>query len=304
MKLLIADDSLTQRVMLQAIAKKWGFDIVLAEDGNQAWEVLSGPDAPRLVLLDWEMPGMDGPEVCRRVREIETEDPPYILLLTSRSETDDIVAGLSAGANDYISKPFNNAELLARAKVGKRMLKLQSELAKAKATLEFQASHDVLTGLMNRRAIMEALDKEMARSQRNDQVLSVGIIDIDHFKQINDTYGHGAGDDVLKEVSQRMKAALRPYDHLGRYGGEEFLAVLNVDNGEELTPFERMRSMIADKPFMIDNTPLNVTISCGVRVIDAIAGESIASDFIATADTALYEAKESGRNRVIMAKAE
>ena len=249
------------------------------------------------------MPGLDGPEVCRRVRAIETEDPPYILLLTSRNETEDIVTGLEAGANDYISKPFNNSELLARAKVGKRMLTLQSELAKAKKTLNFQATHDVLTGLMNRRAIMDSLKKEITRSQRNKQILSIGLLDIDHFKQINDTYGHLVGDEVLKEVAQRMERVLRPYDHLGRYGGEEFLVILNADRGQEVAPFERIRNAISDKPFVVGEASLDITISCGVTLGKSTTEEEgDGTKLIAAADVVLYEAKANGRNQVILAK--
>jgi len=233
MKLLIAEDSMTLRLMLQAIAQQWGFDPIMAEDGVEAWEILSGDNPPRLVLLDWEMPRMDGLEVCRRVRASNTEDPPFILLLTGRSETADIVTGLEVGANDYVSKPFDNTELKARLQVGKRMLDLQQELISAKQTLTIQATHDALTGINNRGAVMEAMEQEMARTRRQSQPLRIGLCDIDHFKQINDTHGHLAGDAILREVAKRLKATLRPFDRIGRYGGEEFLILLH-SNAEHI----------------------------------------------------------------------
>jgi PleD family two-component response regulator len=178
MRILIGDDSLTHRVMLEAIVRRWGYEAVLAEDGQQAWELLSAPEAPRLVLLDWEMPGLDGLEVCRRVRARQDQDPPYILLLTARQETADIVAGLDAGANDYISKPFENTELHARLRVGARMLDLQRELISAREALEFQANHDALTGLMNRGAVMRAMEQAMQAAGQGGQIRSASSTSI------------------------------------------------------------------------------------------------------------------------------
>ncbi len=204
MKLLIAEDDLTSRTVLTAVAGKWGFETIAVEDGEAAWDVLQADEPPRLLLLDWEMPRLDGLALCERIRNRESSNPPYIILLTARTETDDIVAGLEAGANDYISKPFVNSELQARLQVGRRMLNLQAELINAKEAMAFQATHDALTGLLNRGAIMEALDVEMARAQRQDQTLCIGLCDIDHFKRVNDTHGHLAGDAVLREVTQRL----------------------------------------------------------------------------------------------------
>lgn len=298
MKILIGDDSLTHRVMLEAIVRKWGLEAVLAEDGQQAWDMLCADEAPRLVLLDWEMPGLDGLEVCRRVRARQDRDAPYILLLTGRRETADIVAGLDAGANDYILKPFENTELHARLRVGARMLDLQRELIDAREALEFQANHDDLTGLLNRGAIMQALEQAVERARRSGRPLQVGLLDLDHFKQINDTHGHPAGDAVLREAAGRIESTLRAGDLVGRYGGEEFLVLVNGDIAEAPAFCERLRGAIADQTFDSGEVALRVTVSGGfVPVAGPEAGD--VAEILAAADQLLYTAKAAGRNRIL-----
>ncbi len=301
MKLLIAEDDLTSRTMLTAVTRKWGYEPVVTEDGEIAWQALQEDDSPRLMLLDWEMPRLSGVALCRRIRQRETNDPPFIILLTVRKNTVDIVAGLEAGANDYIAKPFDSAELRARLQVGQRMLNLQSELNRVQEKLAFQASHDPMTGLMNRRAVMELLEKEAARAQRQQQVLCVGICDLDHFKQVNDTYGHLIGDAVLQEAAKRMEATLRPYDHIGRYGGEEFLIVMNAGGDQALHLFESLRHSIADNPFIVEEATLNVSVSLGLAQVASTAGRYDGAELLAAADAALYEAKAAGRNRTVLA---
>ena len=298
MKLLIADDDLTSRVLLENLTRKWGWEPVVVEDGEAAWEVLQQDTAPRLLLIDWEMPRLNGLALCQRIRKQSDTDPVYIILLTSRNETIDIVTGLDVGANDYITKPFNNVELQARVQVGRRMLGLQQELNQAKEMLAFQASHDVLTGLLNRRAIMDTLDKELSRSYRQQQPLCIAMCDIDFFKKINDNHGHLAGDHVIREVTQRINSALRPYDCAGRYGGEEFLLVFNSSLNDADKLLERMRLSIANTSFNYEKEVLKVTISCGVTVYDSFVEEGDKQFLIDQADKALYEAKENGRNRV------
>ena len=300
MKLLIADDDLTSRVLLENLTRKWGWEPVVVEDGEAAWEVLQQDTAPRLLLIDWEMPRLNGLALCQRIRKQSDTDPAYIILLTSRNQTIDIVTGLEEGANDYITKPFNNVELQARVQVGKRMLGLQQELNQAKEMLAFQASHDVLTGLLNRRAIMEALYKELSRSFRQQQPLCIAMCDIDFFKKINDNYGHLAGDHVIREVTQRISSELRPYDLVGRYGGEEFLLVFNSSVQDAFKLLERMRLSIANTPFNYEKEVLKVTISSGVTVYDSFDDEGDKQVLIDQADKALYEAKENGRNRVVV----
>jgi len=301
MKLLIADDDLTSRVLLENLTRKWGCEPTVVEDGQAAWEVLQQDNPPRLLLIDWEMPRLTGLALCQRIRRQAGTDPVYIILLTSRNETIDIVTGLEMGANDYVTKPFNNVELQARVQVGKRMLALQKELNQAKEALAFQASHDVLTGLLNRRAVMEALDKELSRSYREQKPLCIAMCDIDFFKKINDNHGHLAGDLVISEVSQRINAELRPYDLAGRYGGEEFLLVFNSSLKDAHKLLERIRLAIANTPFNYEKESLTITLSSGVMVYDSFADEGDKEALIDTADKALYEAKDGGRNKVVLA---
>jgi len=299
MKLLIADDDLTSRVLLESLSRKWGFEPVAVEDGLAAWEELEKEDSPRLLLIDWEMPRLTGLALCQRIRRKVDSNPVYIILLTSRNKTIDIVTGLEMGANDYVTKPFNNVELQARVHVGERMLTLQQELNEAKEKLAFQASHDVLSGLLNRRAVMESLEKEMARADRQQQTLCVAMCDIDFFKKINDGYGHLAGDHVIRELSQRISSILRPYDIAGRYGGEEFLLVFAASKEDAFSLLERIRLAIAETAFAYEDDVLDVTISCGLTAFYPPEDKRGAQVLIDCADKALYEAKRSGRNKVV-----
>ena len=298
MKVLIAEDSSTSRMMLVAIAKSWGYEVVEAEDGLVAWEAMQQEDAPRLLLIDWEMPNMNGIELCERVRTMESTNPAYILLLTARTEAEDIVKGLSAGANDYIAKPFNNAELQARMQVGQRMLEMQSRLYEVMEELRTHATYDALTGIFNRRAVLDQIPKEIQRARRQNKELCIGMCDIDYFKKINDTHGHLVGDEVLKEVSKRMQSAIRTYDLVGRFGGEEFLVITNSIEDHPLDVYHRICETLTATPIQVGELTLNVTISCGVTRLLKDDDENNYTRILARADAALYKAKESGRNRV------
>lgn len=295
MRVLIAEDDPTSRLLLAKVLEKWGYEVTVTTDGAEAWDVLRSDDSPRLVILDWMMPGMDGIEVCRRVRAMDTRQPPYIILLTALGEKDHVVKGLEAGADDFVGKPYDPAELHARVEVGRRLVELNAELVEAQVALKIQACTDALTGLPNRRAILRALDEEVARALRENRDLGVGMLDIDHFKLVNDTLGHAVGDALLRELAQRLESVLRPYDGLGRLGGEEFLIVVPGACKEELRDvLERMRAAIAERPFAIGDGDLAVTVSIGGVVS---AGES-ADGLIAAADDAMYAAKARGRDRV------
>ena len=293
---LIAEDDPIGRRMLQNRLAKWGYQVITTENGLEAWEILQQGNAPDLLILDWMMPGIDGPELCRRIREKQHPIYPYILLVTGKDDTQDVVRGLGAGADDYLSKPFDPTELRARLQVGKRILGLQHELIQAREALRFQANHDALTGILSRAAILSLLDRELQRGARAGTSTGILMMDLDHFKMVNDTYGHVTGDAVLKEVAHRINQAVRSYDFLGRYGGEEFLAVLSECCPTDLhTIAERVRSAVADIPIYTAATTLSVTISVGGVVTSNLAP---GVDLLSAADAVLYEAKAKGRNRV------
>ncbi len=296
MKVLVADDDRTSRTLLTAMVTKWGHDPVVAADGAAAWEALQQPDSPRLVLLDWNMPVLDGLGVCRRLRATGTSNPPYVILLTARSEKGDIVLGLDAGANDYVAKPYDHEELQARLLVGQRTLALQAHLLAVQAELAEQATHDHLTGILNRRAILGRLAEELSRTVRQNGTLSVGMCDVDHFKAVNDNYGHQIGDDVLRGFTESVQAQLRRYDSVGRYGGEEFLVIApGVRDSGDAGLFERLCDRISHVAMPTARGAISISVSIGV----AIAGPSSTVDtLLAAADAALYRAKAEGRNRV------
>ena len=299
MKILIAEDDSTSRSILTAVLKKWGFEPIVTEDGGAAWDVLQMPEAPGLILLDWNMPGLDGLEVCRRLRKLDSRNPPYVILLTARGEKGDIVRGLEAGANDYVSKPYDHEELQARIRVGQRMLELQSHLMEVRDALAHQATHDPLTEILNRRAILERLAREISRAKRDKGTLSVGMCDIDHFKDINDAHGHQAGDEALVAFSRCIEGRLRDYDSFGRYGGEEFLVIAPGSmghSGESL--YERLRAGVAETEIATTSGKISLTVSIGVA---PGTGLSSVDALLAAADAALYQAKAEGRNRVAYA---
>src|SRR5215203_978663 len=249
MRVLIADDSLLSRRLLEGTLRSWGYDVVAAADGEEAWNILSSDTPPSLAVLDWMMPGITGPELCRLVRERGAEPYTYILLLTSRNEKDDVVEGMDSGADDYITKPFDKHELKVRLRAGTRIVDLQEQLVAAREALRQQATRDYLTQLWNRSAILDILQRELARSERDRTPIGVVVADLDRFKAINDTYGHFAGDTALQESARRMQVATRSYDAIGRYGGEEFLIVLpGADADSVRAQAERMRNAVRLRP--------------------------------------------------------
>ena len=304
-RLLIADDSLVSRHLLESTLNRWDYDVLAVADGEAAWSLLQQENAPDLAILDWMMPGLTGPEVCRLVRQQEREKYTYLILLTSRNLKDDLIEGMESGADDYVIKPFNQHELHVRLRAGIRILELQSELMSAREVLRVQATElrehaekDTLTKLWNRRSILELLERELARIKRQDTPLSVIMLDLDHFKSINDTYGHLAGDEVLRETGRRLKAAVRQYDSVGRYGGEEFLVVMPGCGGADIdNQAERLRLCLCQSPINVGTIELTVTGSFGATfALPAFQGAE--QDLVKAADEALYIAKRSGRNRV------
>lgn len=301
MRVLVADDDSISRMVLRNLLTKWGYEPVEAVDGLQAWEILQAEDSPRLALVDWMMPGMDGPELCLKLRQLSQIDYHYVIMLTSRDSKEDLVDGLNAGADDYITKPYSAQELEVRLRVGKRIVSLQKSLQEALEIQRYQAQHDPLTGLLNHGEILRILDQEMQRADRQELNLTIMMGDLDHFKNVNDTYGHVAGDAVLAEVSERMKNNLRLYDSIGRYGGEEFLLVLpgcSRDEAEIIA--NRIMNSIRGNPVLFHDQQIPVTISLGIAFNNAGTSEKMV-DIIQAADTAMYQAKQNGRNRFEMA---
>jgi diguanylate cyclase (GGDEF)-like protein len=295
---LVAEDDPIFRHVLQTWLGKWNYKVVAADNGQEAWQILQQEDSPKMAILDWMMPETDGLELCRRLRSCELGPYRYVLLVTARDEKQDVVAGLEAGADDYLAKPFNVEELRARLRSGERILHLQDALLRAQKALQFEAAHDRLTGLWNRGAILDRLHSEMERHHRTGDALGVMMADLDHFKRINDSYGHLAGDEVLQQVAARLSDALRGYDSVGRYGGEEFLVVVPGCAASDLmTGAERLRSCISAKPMQTGNGPIAATLSLGVVSTQTVATRDYET-LLRVADEALYAAKAKGRNRV------
>lgn len=295
--LVVDDDPLTLHMVVYRL-RQWGHEVISCTDGAMAWKVLEQGTVPNVAILDWMLPGMNGPELCQRIRGRCDCPYVYIVMLTGRNNPDDLIAGLDAGADDYLTKPFHLGELDARLRAGKRIVDLQNELILARETLRVQAMQDSLTQILNHGAIIEALLREIDRAHREHQPLSLILADLDGFKNVNDSYGHVVGDGILVEVARRMRNCLRSYDAIGRYGGEEFLMVLpNSEAAQAVRLAERIRVAVSQEPFRFRNLDLTVTVSQGVTTW--IQPYPIPIErLIQTADGALYLVKNSGRNGV------
>lgn len=298
MKILIADDSSVSRLALEVPLRKWGYEVISVSDGKQAWEVLQGENPPALAILDWMMPGMTGLDICRSVRELAQDPYTYLLLLTSKNQREDFIEGMEAGADDYLSKPFDQRELRVRLRACARVVEVQTQMLASREALRDQATKDGLTCIWNRSAILDILRRELARSARELTPVGLVLADLDHFKSVNDNHGHLAGDTVLQEAAWRMSDCIRVYDAIGRYGGEEFLIVLpGCDQQSTFQQAERMRAHLAQDVLVVNEARLTLTGSFGCTTV-APAQQATAEALIRTADQALYLAKRQGRNRV------
>jgi diguanylate cyclase (GGDEF)-like protein len=301
MRILVAEDDPVQQRLLQTLLPPWGYEPILVNHGEEAWKLLRDDEqAPEMAILDWIMPGLSGPEICRNVRGLHRDRYTYLLLLSARADRSDLLCGLEAGADDYLIKPYDPAELRARLNTGRRIVALQQELIEAREAMRRQATRDSLTGAWNHAAILEVLQRELSRSRRENRPLSLVLVDLDHFKRVNDTHGHLAGDQVLCELVQRMSIALRPNDLIGRVGGEEFLLVLPGCDGPSVRKVcERLRERVRGEPFQAEGRSIPVTASFGAVVYDRDRYDNDA--LFRAADAALYRAKAAGRDRIEIA---
>jgi len=293
MKVLIAEDDLVSSRLLETYLDKWGYDVLATGDGNEAWEAIQDPEAPNLVISDWMMPNMDGLALCRKIRQMKRSGYVYFIILTTKVRKEDLIEGLEAGADDFLTKPFNKDELRYRVKIGERIIELERRILNL-------AYLDPLTGVLNRRALMERIEGEINRAVRGSAPLSLIFTDIDHFKQINDGYGHQAGDLVLRHFTEQLSGAARSYDFVGRYGGEEFMVCLSGANDHQAKLVaERMRKRVEEMTIMLtkNTQSIRITASFGVASYELESEESVDS-LIGRADEAMYRAKREGRNRV------
>jgi len=303
MRALIADDDPVTRAILIKALKPWNMEVTVAADGAEAWEALSSGQPPEIAIVDWMMPGMDGIELCRRVREYPALAGIYVILLTGRGSRMDLVAGLDAGADDYMVKPIDTEELRARVQVGMRVANLQGRLAERVVELQGARDHlarlvstDALTNLYSRRWWFELAATEFSRCRRYDRSFSVMVIDLDYFKQVNDTFGHDAGDKLLRAFADMLQVECRQSDILGRLGGEEF-AILVPET--PVGAAQKLASRIGDACRAVKVvTPAGdeVTCSCSIGLSQVQNDDDDIDDVLRRADAALYEAKRSGRD--------
>lgn len=295
MDILIVDDEPITRIALCAAVEDWGFTGVLAKDGNEALDIINGENPPHLLIIDWSMPGITGPELCKTIRKRSDGQFFYILMLTGREGSEAVIEAMEAGADDFVSKPFDNRVLKVRIGAGSRIVRLEQ-------TLNQLASRDALTQCWNRRMIDEMMQNAFTEAKRNKTTYSIMLIDADHFKRVNDNFGHSAGDSALQHLVKIMHHNLREYDHVGRFGGEEFVVLLpGTDMTEAWGVAERIRSATQYSPVITgENMQVQITVSIGIAEFSDKQDEDTASLF-KRADDALYVAKNGGRNRVVSA---
>jgi two-component system cell cycle response regulator len=302
MRALIADDDRVTTAILVKAMQRWGVEVTVAHDGNAAWNILGAGQPPSLAILDWMMPGLDGIELCRRIRREPSLAGTYVLLLTGRGSRPDLIAGLDAGADDYMVKPIDGEELRARVHVGMRVASLQERLSERVSELQATRDHlarlvstDVLTEVYSRRWWFELAETEFSRACRYGRTFSLMVVDLDYFKQVNDTYGHDTGDRLLREFADMLRLECRQSDTIGRLGGEEF-AVLVPETS--LTATGNMASRISERCRELRvSTPIGpVSFTCSVGISEVHPDDENIESVLRRADAALYDAKRGGRD--------
>lgn len=298
MDILLVDDDPTTRLALCAAAEDWGFTPLVASSGAEALATLNRENPPHLLIIDWSMPGMSGLELCTTIRQRSDGQFFYILMLTGKEGNEAVVEAMESGADDFLSKPFDPRVLKVRLAAGSRIVRLEQSLNQL-------ASRDALTQCWNRRMIDELLSTAVAEAKRKQADLTLMLLDIDHFKAVNDTHGHAAGDSALKHMVGILNTNLREYDQVGRFGGEEFLVILpTTDISSAWGIAERIRSSLQFHPAQISSdTSIAMTVSIGITQLRHRDDESLETLF-GRADRALYNAKQAGRNRVVCGDSE
>ena len=303
---LLADDDPTQCLFVSWLLRRAGYVVDVVDDGEKALDQIA-TGTYQMLVTDWEMPRLDGPTLCRRVRKLALPGYLYILILTGHSTTESVVAGLDAGADDYIRKPPNEAELLARLSAGRRVVRLEQSLRESTARVELLSITDELLGVFNRRYLNEKLPDEIRRAHRYKRPLSIVIADLDHFKSVNDRFGHQAGDEALKSFARLVRSRLRQScDWIARFGGEEFVLVLpEATSAGAVITAERIRQACSSAPLLTNPAEIVVTASFGVAELQLEEGKPPAAQsdcLLRRADAALYRSKNGGRNCVTQAE--
>ncbi|HVP30207.1 MAG TPA: diguanylate cyclase [Myxococcota bacterium] len=297
MRVLVADDDVERRRALERRLEAWGYPCVGVSDGAAAASALARETGPRVALMHAQLPEIDGLELCRELRQDDTAPYTYVILFSARDTRADLIGALRAGADDYLVAPIDPEVLQLRLRAGRRIVDLQEQLVAARDAMRFQNEHDALTGLPSRSRLSHALETELERARRFETPVAVLMCDVDHFHQVNAAHGHAVGDYVLRAISVRLRAGVRRYDTLGRYGGEEFAAVLpGCDRQLALEVAERLRGGVAATPVDSPAGLVRVTVSIGVATSEVHPAR--AEQLLAAADAALYRAKRAGRNRV------
>jgi two-component system, cell cycle response regulator len=291
-KVIVAEDDPVTLMLINDKLTKWGYQVIEAENGARVLQLIEEHPDVQLFLVDWQMPELDGISLCIHLKNKKSIEASYIIILTSKKSTENLVLALESGADDFISKPFAPDELKVRLKAGMRVINTENQLL-------HQATHDPLTNVLNHRAIIDELAKLWALSNRKKSPLALLMLDLDHFKKVNDSYGHQAGDYALKNFCQLVKKELRPYDYFGRYGGEEFTICLpSADADQAMAVAERIRSRLESKSLEYDGLCFSITVSIGVALYSE--NQKSQKELLMSADKAAYEAKSLGRNQVVL----